>query len=618
MGPLTVDDAQLLRMAAEPPREAAGWLQRSRTFGPLIACWIVVLPLMAAATAPFDHVTAVTGLKAWATREATDLEAVLIPGLAWRDDATLFQPPLAAWLLRSIMPGFPPGSVAGILVLSTVALGLMFWLAGAWTRETAGPALGLAVVVVLMVHPWALSLARTGSSEALGLMLLTTTAWGLWGHWRTSRTLVSVRLLCAGLAWGGALLSLGPQAILFLGLIFVWQVLCPRGLSRPAMWPTTPTTGFVTPWELAIVAATGLAVGGWWPTMLLERNGLTFVSHWLASSDGLLPLGHPAANNSWLNSVRPLAALTGLTWLGMLRAVRRPTPGRGGPADGLALFALLWALTAIIGRLTAEIPGWAASGAARRWEAFGLIPLSLLAAVGLVAMLRREFSTRLVLASLTFTLGSLIWAWTGREEPALVVMGVVGLVFLASAPLSIGLRRTTLAWSEAEIRRWIQGYALVAVGLHVFVGVSLIWEREPQREVYARLRRQLLTTPAPDQISLVTSDREDDPAPLEYLLRSLFPRAKYSHSIGWDPALTTTIVAESREPRSRMLVVVWSRRELKFQGDVGTGWQVTGVIDQQPYEGRPFAVHRIEPLPSVTLTPAGGSGGSESGIGSSE
>jgi hypothetical protein len=111
----------------------------------------------------------------------------------------------------------------------------------------------------------------------------------------------------------------------------------------------------------------------------------------------------------------------------------------------------------------------------------------------------------------------------------------------------------------------------------------------------------LLLVPNVNRISLIT-DSQDVPAELEYLLRSLWPRVPFSRSLGWDQRLTDTIIEEADAPVSRMLVVEWSRKELRLRSDVGNVWKISSVMEPMAYGQRRLAVQLIAPAPPMTAT----------------
>lgn len=605
--PLTVDDAQLLRMAAEPPRDAARMLHRSRTFAPLLTLLAVVLPLLTAANSTFEADTARWGLKALAVARAEQIPQILIPGLLWHQDTTLFQPPLQAWLTCSLISTSPPGGIGCLFAISVVSLMLGVWCGAVWARESAGSPYGLMFAAIISTHPQWLTLAASGASDALTACLLTAAGWAIWSHWRTAHTQVSLRLLGGGLAWGLAILSGGILAFAFLAVVVAWGLLFLPAES-PEASEQGPSVSFRRRRTLAIVFATGMALGGWWIALMLEEYGLEFLRVWTTHSAGLDEHLSRAQRVQWRDDLvvwlERSAFLSGFLLLGIGTGLRSLLSRNPSPPQQFAGFMVCWLGVGVAMRL---LPGlvldvWGLQSS-RAWESFCIVPAAYLAAHGVVEMTQRRISTRWMLTCLTITVGCVAGTLTERWQAGLIIGGTVGTVLAASAPLAMGLRRTSLAWSESEVRRWIQGFGVIALLGHAAMG-ALIWRATPTgRNIYEGSRSKLSRIASPDHVSLVTSDEHDGDAQLEYLLRSVFPSAQLSHAVGWDSELTNIIVTEAEAPRSRMLIVEWSRKELKVGGDVGTGWRVTPVLDPVPYRGRRIAAIMIEPERSRTFLP---------------
>lgn len=612
--PLTVDDAQLLRMAAEPPRDAARVLSRAGSLSPVIWLLLVVLPLLAATCAPLEQSLAVWGIKAISVAHAERLEEVLIPGLGWRDDEALYEPPLLAWTMSLSRNVFPRGSVPGLQSMTVLALILAGFLAYLWMRDAGGAAFGILSALLLAMHSQWLLMCFTGNADALTLCLLASTGYGVWRHWQYSQTLVSGYLLWAGLSWGAALLSGGPLAVAFLAVLLAWSQLSAsneRQSLEAAASPTDP--GNRSPlwdsrwsrfWSLVILFATGTAVGGWWWAMMVEEFGWNFVVHWLSLASDRPPgsfLDAITPHEQLLSWFRRSAFLSGAWmlgfWAGLTSFVRREATTTGRLRELMALWFLCGAVLRAI-PLHLLVDDTSPSGSwEQHWESFCVIPATCLAADGLMQLLRRQVSNRSVLVAVAMTSGWLVATWTDHWGIGGVVGFCVALILAASAPLSLGLRRSTLVWSESELRRGIQFYTVLIVLGHGCLGGDLWWQPDPGRKVYATTRIRLLQLEGPpDQISIVTSENAEDPAQIEYLVRSLFPQAVWSRSVGWDPALTQTIVSQYRQPRSRLLVVEWGRKELRLRADIGTGWQVQPILDQTPYLGRRLAINLIEPV----------------------
>lgn len=603
--PLIVDDAQLLRMAAEPPRSAARLLDRASAYSPLLLLLVIVLPILAATCASFESAAAITGLKALSVRHATTIDELLIPGLERPDSAVKFLPPLSSWLTALVIPLFPLGAVAGVLATSAVSLSIGAWGTARWMRSAVGSGLALAVAVLLTTHSQWLLMATTEASDALLISCLVLTGWGLWGHWRRYHSMVSLPLLGAGLAWGAALLAGGVLSLIFLGIVGIWCSWTWLPARNPVAAPLETT--FIDRrghgWALAIVFATGAAVAGWWYAMMLDRFGWPF----LFSGSGLsVSELHPTSMATRLDQVQEWLTravyLSGIGLFGVWRSARYLLTRDRTPTGQLLAFMLIWWSVSVAAVILLLIQPLELLVDMQRWQNFSVVPGTVLAAHGLTLMLQRQISTQAILGGVSVTVGSVIWALTLDWRVGLIIGGTLGIVLAASAPLAMGLRRTSLAWSESEIRRWIQGFAVLTVVGHAGLGADYWWNPPEDRLTYQSCRIRLAPLAPPNRISLIVSDANEASPQLEYLIRSLFPHSRTSLSVGWDPELTKVIVTESRHPQSRMLVVEWGRHELRLRADIGTGWQVTSVIDPAPYFGRRFACNLIEPI-APTLQP---------------
>ncbi|MBI1348968.1 hypothetical protein GC163_22070 [bacterium] len=595
--PLTVEDAQLLRMAAEPPRTAIRMLDRSTAFMPLVALVVIVPPFLVAACAPFESESAMWALKALTINQAESLTEVLIPGAGQLTDVATTTPPLQAWLMALVLPLFPEGSIAATLAVSVMAVIASSALASRWARENAGTTLSFVLALFLAFHSQWLKMAATAAPDALTLLCLIVTGWSLWGHWRLSRTVFSVRLLCAGLAWTTALLSGFWLAVMFLVAIIAWVMIAiPHDLSGRSPQRRIKTV------SLLLILITGASLGGWWYGMVLERDLHAAMQVWfpwlMHKGDAFRGFGGQTWKNDLILWILRSCWISGFWCLGVWEACSSIYRRERSTASLLASFMLIWQSVGLAGRLIPGLlPVWGMVNG-RPWESFVVLPATYLAALGAVQLIQRRFSMWAVWLALNITVGCVVWGLTGKSQIGIIIGAAGALVLLSSAPLSIGLRRSGLAWSEQEFRTWIQAFVVISALGHTLAGTEMWWTAAPNRVTYNLLKQKLKTIATPDRISLVISETNDHPLQLAYLTRSLFPKAAWSQSVGWDVRLTDTIVKELEQPQSRMLVLEWSRRELRLRADVGTGWEVTQVIDATPYRGRRFVAHLIAPASS--------------------
>ena len=599
--PRLIDDAELLRMAAEPPRDVAPVLRRAHWFTPLVALLAVAPAVVAVGQAALDEETACWGLRALAVRHSERLAEWLSPGSNGIEPSVSWAPPLAAWLTAPLLRLWPDGSSTPLLALSWASFVAAVVLTYLFADEAGGKRWAVLVTACLALHPQALRLVQTGAPDALCLALLAAAAWALWGHLRSAPGLVSNRLLIAGLAWGLLLLSGGPLALAFLAAVVGWQVWSLLSATEPALpssefSPSPGTRGRAAAFTIAVLVATGGALGSWWLAMMAAEHGWAFVSAWIIGQGGPDPLLWAAATpkaswNAWLGR----SAFLGGWWVvGIVAAIRDSRSATPSAASQLARWLLVWlALSAAI-RTALFWRGTTDPAVLRLWETFALLPATGLAAQGLDRALRRDVSWRLVLLALMVMIGHVCWLVTGRLSVGVIVGGSFGILVLASAPLALGLRRTNLAWTEAEIRNWVAVAVLCTLCGHAVLG----WRATrplSDRETWQLLLGRLRSVEDVSLASLVTSRGADSPQ-LRYLMRSLWPGALQTQSVGLDPVLAETMIREREAPRSRMVVVEWSRQGL-LRPEVSSGWQISQMVEPLPYRGRRLAVHLLSPAP---------------------
>jgi hypothetical protein len=591
-----IDDAELLRLAAEPPRDAAPVLRRANWFAPLVALLIVAPAVIAVGRASLDEETACWGLRALSVRHAERLTEWLSPGTPWPDSPLQWSPPLQAWLTAPLLRWGPSGSSGPLFAVACVSLMVAIGMAYLFADETVGARWAVLSVLCLALHPQALVLVQTGGPDALCLALLAVTTWGLWGHLHGTPGVVSFRLLIAGLAWGLLLLAGGPLALAYLAVTLLWlawsMAMGSAATPRPGRADLDPRAIVFT---LGVLVATGGAIGSWWVAMMLAEHGLAFLAAWCVGSSGAasLPWHDVAPKTSWQDWLRHGVFLGGWCLVGVVSSARLGWSRRQSPEAQLARWLLVWATLGVGIRVALRMQEVHDPAALRLWETFALLPLTWLAALGLDRVLRRETAWQLVLLALMLLVGEVSWLATGRVSIGVIVGSAFGVLLMASAPLALGLRRSTLAWTETEIRRWVSAAALATIAGHAFLSWQ-VTRPAAERAVWRRVHRRLQTVEDISRASLIMSQHSDSPQ-LRYLMRSLWPDAAQSQSFGWDPLLTETLVREREQPRSRMVVVEWSRQDLRLQADVGSGWQVTPLVDPEPYRGRRLAVHLLAP-----------------------
>lgn len=595
---VVVDDAQLSRLAVQPAEDAAPALNRPAAFRPVVLLCCVVPPLWFAAWSVLDNETAAWALRALAVRHAQRLEEWFEPGVQWKECELQSAPPLASWLTAALMPLFPDGTAGAavaVSALSLIATSAMIWL---WTREAIGERAALLVILLFAAHPQVATLAASGEPIALTIFLLVTSGWGFWGHLEQNVGAVSFRLLVSGVALGLGLLAGGWMALAFFAVVMLISL-----GSRTGMDPLNQRVGEKTAVRgVLLMGVTAAAIALWWPIMMAQSHGAAFWQEWI----GIAIPSSPDRAELDLLSTTPWSVAPGilLGWwcLGCFYAIRSFVSGSTIRDQRWHWWLLTWSLVGISGRLV-----WGNFGGTvttlRAWDAFLNLPALIIAAQGLDRAVRRETSHFGLAIAIAITSGGIFWEQTHHLGAAVLIgLSTLGILLL-SAPLTIGLRRPRSSWSEKEIRAWVLFATIATIIGHAASTIVPITRQRFDHLQWEAVRRQLATQQDVQQTSIVTNDQREL-TPWIYLLRSLWPTARFSVANGWDAQINATLQNEAKAPRSRIVVLDWSRTGLRVRSDVGTVWQVDSIVEPRAYRHRRLAAYLIHPAGSPRPNPS--------------
>jgi hypothetical protein len=589
-----VDDGQLLRLAAAPPRDAAVVLNRGVAFWPLVLFLAVIPGLPVAWRSPVDESTGWLGLRALSVLHAETWDERLQPGVADLDRSLSHQPPFMSWLTAAVIPLWPAGSWHPLFLVKYVAVAFtVVVLADAATRMHSAR-LGVLLAFCLAVHPQLLhSISRSGG-EAWGALWLSCALWGWVRHVTTSPRVISFSLLISGVAWGLSILTMGPVALLW------WLATAFTTLVESSHDRVSELTAVGDGWTILrpyprfaslVLLLTGLAASAWWIVAAAATDGMAF---WLDWSWGSESGPSDSVGTEMLAWIGRSAWLGGWWVIGLFAAIHRIWKRAPDGWTRWSAYLVLWTVAGSVGLLIrSQFPRFN-DQTCWTWETFLLLPATILAAQGLDLALRRQISSSALLLAVVVTISGVTWSTTGRFSLAVLVGFVTGVVLLASAPVAWSLRRTSWAWTEEELRFWVRGLAVASWCGHLAMNLPLFKGNPVDRRDWEEVRTRLTQIGAVDQTSLVTPAAAPIPQ-WEYLRAAIFPQAVSTRAAGWDPQLLRRLVQEAGRPRSRVLLVECHRRSLRVQGEVGSGWRFTTVLDPRPWHGHRVTAHLIAP-----------------------
>lgn len=272
MSPLTagavepIDDRRLVQLAAERPQPLFSVLSDAGRLKPwvgLIAAFPVLFAMTQASTTTAD---AWWGLEAMHVAAAETASQWFDP--VPRDDSLpfRFQSPLGHWLAAATIRLTDSAGTSLHFAGSTIPAILLIVSLFELASRIGGVALGLMTSVIVSLQFDFLWLAQRNSPHTLGLLLGIAAYLGWQSHLRHATTVISYRLIPAGIALGLCLLASGPMALVLLIILTLHIVVMklrwrePIALSNSAAIMIARQSSFRS---LGALALTAFTIGGW-------------------------------------------------------------------------------------------------------------------------------------------------------------------------------------------------------------------------------------------------------------------------------------------------------------------------------------------------------------------
>lgn len=580
-----LDDRRLLELSVEPPPRLFPVLRHAPAMWPLIVLCVALTSLFACGQRTLSDEAALWGLKSLNCLTADTFEQFLDPGAAGSGELLQWQPPLMAWINALCLScGARYASLLIVPALLTAA-GLVF-MAVAVARQLGDARLGLWTCAILVTNPVMLRLAQEPQPHALGLLLALCTCWGALRHWRGFPGLASPPLVFAGVSLGFCLLAAGPLALAVLAVLMlfaVWQttgaIVARTETNRPSGVVWKP---YLSVFSVATIGLTAFAVGGWWLMMMASRYGMEFWSAWCSWSTGSTSV-KPTSDSSLLDSIRQIQGAAApffyLALLGAWCAFRRAS--RGGNAR-FQMLLLAWVAVGCVTFGLQDCSHPASPSGCALWQQFLLLPLLLLAGIGLLEICDRSVpdpAAFLVLVLTVVDVACLAQEAFWRMEanlpaqrlaplaaiiPWRYIPGAVLGTLLSIAALVCVLR--IFCHSPALVKkRVLSALALVSLVGACTLSVLAVRARSPADDELDEVRIGLSKLTGITRCTLVAvnpsgADDGARTAPLRYLLKSLWPHADISQSESWGAALSPGLARERTDPSNLHLILAWGVR----------------------------------------------------------
>lgn len=573
-----VDDEQLLMLAQEPARELIPAAQRASSLKPLLVLLALLPGLLLFRPFTMDDPTAESGLAAWeVASQSSPIE----------------------WLVAAEQLETGSGSTAGSLSNLVTALGLRLELfspenrlrlvasacsvllllsMGGLAVESANMRVAICAVLLACIHRdmWSLSHHLPPVSLPLVFSLLAFRC--LLSHQAKDEAIVSWPLVGSGMAlaacWlcGSAIAGVTwcviGGATLFTGFCFRSSVRSSTAIRQCVADVLFRGISFGV---VSLVAV--MCVLTWKGTVL----GAEFDSiRRLGFSDILAAFPKVANSNptdwSWKHSLNLLATLSGglsgLVVLGFVVVARSFARADRTPKPIAHRFILIWTGMALVTWSIWGIPSLRDefNFSRNEWFVSLLLPLLLLAALGIDAVLKREFSLRIVAAAAVFSVATVIAPWDfavveGAVRWETVTGGSLALLLVTLASVAV------IRWlSRSECRR--RGALILCLAAVVVLELTLsVRSLRPasgdERELFA-LRRQLASEPAPQECWLISDGAlptDVAPSRLKFFLRSQWRDCQLRLAKDWETMFVEIANVPSTANRNR-IVVTWGSQKL--------------------------------------------------------
>lgn len=604
--PVLLDDFELLRVASTPRARLFPVPHRPSAFAPLIlVCGF--LPLFQLLARPtLNEEASLWGLRSLAVCNARTWTDLREPGVNEQGQPLLFQPPLAAWSNAVVYRLLGPSHLLSSALVSLIATGIGIGLTSRLAWRMGGTITALIAALLMCSHPQVLESAIAPGSDAIGLCLMLLSVYTFQRHLEGTSAKTTWNLLISAIAFGLSILTVGS-----LSLILPMLYVCHGLNQRAGLMHSGPMNSLENRYAqgLPVLRSTllligiGFLVGGWWEFVMWARYGQAFWNTWIPNlpvvcqSQGttewrcdLLPLLQP----EWREWFRQNALLIAWLSVGLERSwheLRSPSSELTRRRSQLVMF---WWLIAFAGRVLAEIAGTQFQVNTAMWNLALLAPTILLATIGFGTLIERGMTRRGEFCLIVLLVGLTIVSTTNSWTAATVGMASIAAILLLTPMVIPSLGQAEGGWDERIWRRQLQAAVYGSLFACVFVVIHLQYSTSDNEDRLTQLRAQIASLPDVRRITFLVT-RDPVPVTLRYLLRCRWPKAEMVTSDGWDEGLTREMNEESGAPRSRFLILEWTRRDLRLSADTGQAWQISPVGDPMRFHGRRLSLTLIGP-----------------------
>jgi 4-amino-4-deoxy-L-arabinose transferase-like glycosyltransferase len=598
-------DDELLTLAAHPAQRLLPVLRHASAMSPLVILMAVLPGLWAMAHTTLTEISAQQGIRGLALLSAESANDLADPDAVFSDLPLHWQPPLLTWLTALCLRWGDASQFYTLILAPFLCTCGVVALSYSLAKKFGGARVSLFTVFLLGSHPQTLQMAQTGVPLSAAILMAMVCLWAVYSHLEEQTSIVSFRLLLGGIGLGACLLASGVLSLAVF-LLLVLHVLT-RG-TNPACQARgfasrRPSRGNRKAWRsLLVLAATAFAVGGWWALMMTSRYGSEFLIGWLSGVpldawvSPSVPLAHPWAHGS-RTIAESLGTLLlfqiGLVFLGIWRAVRLLSQGGDEPQRHAYSLLLAWSALGLTVWWLAECQRLADESLRDLWQMFFLIPLMMLAALGMREIVDRRVSLELVLAISLATFANV--AWQSRDLWGVTGQWYTDLGLLSGLLLSLilGARQLAASCHKHDARQRVALSTLLLGALVANCGLGLYSARRTQAhdQELAIFRKDLLKLKSVASIAFVSP--RGVPSQLNYLVRSLWPRTPVNSLPKWESAIAPGSAESLRAEQKSRLLVCWNVGEVIRPRTPTEAAAIVPIGTPKFYKGRDLTAYSV-------------------------
>jgi len=595
-------DDQLREMARPPADRLFPLLRHASAMRPLVVLAAILPGLLALHGGTLDRVSSRMNLR------TLDLKTALPSDLLQIESSfstLLFQhtAPLTSWLQVVWLDFFGTEFHLNYLLTQLISAAAIIGLSFTLGHRLGGMRMGLFSSILICCQPQMLWSAQSAGFGPFPTAMVLISLWSVHKLWEEQISSLSLTQVLAGTSAAFCALSGGPMILALASCLILnrcaWDGLLWIHDHSPATRNKRRRV-FLRGWKsLAMIGLYVLVLAGWWYAWMLTNFGAAFVSEWFQP---WLGCSETVANIDWGPPVPTTqffpGIMSGLVLIGFVQGIRelfgKPQAERENRRSE-CVWLLSWAGTAGVFWGIAEYAVRDCPAALEIWRLFLIVPITMLAAWGVVEIADRRVPLKHLFAYAVFSvIVSLLQSrnrWGDRAylfQTATLVMSLIAI-----SPILVW---KLLRWSKHQDRRERQILCLVTlslVGLTMVDGLSTVNLNAASSAELRSLSRDLDNIGSVDR--LVFASRSSISPELVFIVRSRWPEAAVNHVSDWNSGMSNIVQHRvSTKHNTGELLICWDIAEASRFKDLQNPVIVVPAVGSRIFRDRELNVFLCE------------------------